>query len=76
MEDIVVGLLMMMLLLWLIPLYLWKRRVDSRSPYLHEEETQASESARESRRTKQDHYDEIRRKKDEEHEARERMLVG
>lgn len=35
----------------------------------------AEEAARESRNTKQDRYAEIRRRKDEEHEARERMLV-
>lgn len=36
----------------------------------------AEEAARESRNTKQDRYAEIRRRKDEEHEAKERMLVG
>lgn len=36
----------------------------------------AEDAARDSRRTKQDHYDEMRRKKDEEREAHERMLVS
>lgn len=36
----------------------------------------AEEAARESRHTKQDRYAEMRRRKDEEHEAKERMLVG
>lgn len=36
----------------------------------------AEEAARDSRVTKQDRYAEMRRRKDEEHEARERMLVG
>lgn len=36
----------------------------------------AEEAARDSRRTKQDRYEEMRRRKDEEREAQERMLVG
>lgn len=36
----------------------------------------ADEAARESRLSKQDHYAEARRKKDEEREAHERALVG
>lgn len=36
----------------------------------------AEEVARESRQMKQDHYAEMRRKKDEEREAQERLLVG
>lgn len=36
----------------------------------------AEEAARESRQSKQDWYAEMRRKRDEEHEARERALVG
>lgn len=34
------------------------------------------QAARDSRQTKQDRYAEMRRRKDEEHEAKERMLVG
>ncbi len=36
----------------------------------------AEQAARDSRLTKQDRYSEMRRRKDEEHEAKERMLVG
>lgn len=36
----------------------------------------ADEAARESRQSKQDHYAEMRRRKDEEREAQERALVG
>lgn len=36
----------------------------------------AEEAARDSRLTKQDRYAEIRRRKEEEREAKERMLVG
>lgn len=36
----------------------------------------AEDAARESRQTKQDRYSEMRRKKDEEREVQERMLVG
>lgn len=36
----------------------------------------AEEAARESRLTKQDRYAETRRRKDEEREAKERMLVS
>lgn len=36
----------------------------------------AEEAARESRKLKQDRYAEMRRRKDEEHEAREHALVG
>lgn len=36
----------------------------------------AEEAARESRQMKQDHYAEMRRKKDEEREAQEQLLVG
>nr|DAD23308.1 TPA_asm: hypothetical protein HUJ06_024771 [Nelumbo nucifera] len=39
-----------------------------------EAQRQAEEAARESRKTKQDHYAEMRRKKDEEREAQERLL--
>lgn len=35
----------------------------------------ADDAARDSRKTKQDRYEEMRRRKDEEHEARERKLV-
>ncbi|KAI5642388.1 hypothetical protein M9H77_00306 [Catharanthus roseus] len=38
MEDILVALLSMLLVLALIPLYLWKRRLDSRSPEQPEED--------------------------------------
>lgn len=38
MEDIFVALLSMLLVLALIPLYLWKRRLDSRSPEQPEED--------------------------------------
>ncbi|KAK9268899.1 hypothetical protein L1049_000664 [Liquidambar formosana] len=151
MEDILVAMLSMLLILALIPLYLWKRRMDSRLSDQHDEEPQvpqreavvratgtratgtrrmrrrpasgastssaqaatveetadgsdeeadvgeyhddrvlnkrekkrqereaqrqAEEAARESRHSKQDRYAEMRRRKDEEHEARERMLV-
>ncbi|XP_022863380.1 DDRGK domain-containing protein 1 [Olea europaea var. sylvestris] len=51
MEDIFVGLLMMLLLLSLIPLYLWKRRIDSHSSDQHEEETQAVQEERVVRAT-------------------------
>jgi len=37
---------------------------------------QAEEAAHESRKTKQDRYAEMRRKKDEEREAQERLMVG
>jgi hypothetical protein len=36
----------------------------------------AEQAARDSRLTKQDRYSEMRRRKDEEREAKERMLVG
>jgi hypothetical protein len=36
----------------------------------------AEEASRDSRLTKQDRYAEIRRRKEEEREAKERMLVG
>lgn len=36
----------------------------------------ADEAARESRQSKQDRYEEMRRRKDEEREAQERALVG
>lgn len=36
----------------------------------------AEEAAHESRKLKQDRYAEMRRRKDEEHEAREHALVG
>lgn len=38
MEDIVVAILSMLLVLALVPLYLWRRRLDSRSPDQREEE--------------------------------------
>ncbi|KAG6397826.1 hypothetical protein SASPL_139274 [Salvia splendens] len=162
MEGVLAAILMMIVVFSLIPLYLWRRRLDSRLPHQHEEEPQvvqgervvragnnrrmrrrtaastssaaanvqetedgsddedaadgyrarastkkekkrqereaqresvvcsealminasdieelllkAEDAARDSRRTKQDHYDEMRRKKDEEREAHERML--
>lgn len=46
----------------------------SSSPYLYF--LKAEQAARESRQTKQDHYGETRRRKDEEREAEERRLVG
>ncbi|WOL10544.1 DDRGK domain-containing protein 1 [Canna indica] len=39
-----------------------------------EAQRQAEEAARESRKTKQDHYADMRRKKDEEREAQERLM--
>ncbi|XP_015869854.1 DDRGK domain-containing protein 1 [Ziziphus jujuba] len=144
MEELFVAILSMLLVVALVPLYLWKRRLDSRSPNEHEEEPQAprrdnvvratgarrmrrrpasgastssapavqeetadesddeviadehyeakalkkkekkrqereaqrqaDQAARESRQTKQDRYSEIRRRKDEEREAKELML--
>ncbi|KAH6834796.1 DDRGK domain protein [Perilla frutescens var. hirtella] len=146
MEDMIVAIVMMIVVFSLIPLYLWRRRLDSRPPHQHEEEPQdvqgervvragnnrrmrrrpaasssastssaaanveetvdgsddedagdgnyrvkaskkkekkrherdaqrqAEDAARESRSTKQDRYDEMRRRKDEEREAHERML--
>ncbi|KAJ9182725.1 hypothetical protein P3X46_006685 [Hevea brasiliensis] len=40
MEELFVAILSMLLLVALIPLYLWKRRQDSRSPDEHQEELQ------------------------------------
>ncbi|KZV20950.1 DDRGK domain-containing protein 1 [Dorcoceras hygrometricum] len=143
MEEFLVAIMMMFVVLSLIPLYFWRRRVDSRLPHQHEEEPQgerviraggntrrmrrrpaassastssaavtveepldgsddepagdgyytakvskkkekkrqereaqrqADEAAQDSRRSKQDRYEEMRRRKDEEREARERML--
>ncbi|KAL5548267.1 hypothetical protein UlMin_003498 [Ulmus minor] len=139
MEELFALILSMLLLVGLIPLYLWKRQRDSRSSHEHEEEPQvpqretvvrapgnrrmrrrpaagassssaaavqeetvdesddeaeavkaskkkekkrqereaqrqAEQAARESRTTKQDHYAETRRRKDEEREAKEREL--
>ncbi|KAL0399266.1 UNVERIFIED_CONTAM: DDRGK domain-containing protein 1 [Sesamum radiatum] len=145
MEDFFVPLLMMVVVFSLIPLYFWRRRLDSRV-HQHEEERQniqgervvratnarrmrrrpaassaastssaaadveetldgsdeeeagdgyyaakaskkkerrrqereaqrqADEAARDSRKTKQDRYEEMRRRKDEEREAQERKL--
>ncbi|KAL0443419.1 UNVERIFIED_CONTAM: DDRGK domain-containing protein 1 [Sesamum latifolium] len=145
MEDIFVPLVMMVVVFSLIPLYFWRRRLDSRV-HQHEEERQdiqgervvratnarrmrrrpaassaastssaaadveetldgsdeeeagdgyyaakaskkkerrrqereaqrhADEAARDSRKTKQDRYEEMRRRKDEEREAQERKL--
>lgn len=38
MEDIIVAILSMLLVFALVPLYLWRRRLDSRSPNQPEEE--------------------------------------
>lgn len=38
MEDIIVAILSMLLVFALVPLYLWRRRLDSRSPSQPEEE--------------------------------------
>ncbi|KAL0306409.1 UNVERIFIED_CONTAM: COBRA-like protein 10 [Sesamum radiatum] len=145
MEDLFVPLVMMVVVFSLIPLYFWRRRLDSRV-HQHEEEhqniqgervvratnarrmrrrpaassaastssaaadveetldgsdeeeaadgyyaakaskkkerrrqereaqRQADEAARDSRKTKQDRYEEMRRRKDEEREAQERKL--
>lgn len=40
MEELFVAILSMLLVVALVPLYLWKRRLDSRSPNEHEEEPQ------------------------------------
>lgn len=40
MEDIIAAVVMMIVLFSLIPLYLWRRRLDSRIPHQHEEEPQ------------------------------------
>uniref|UniRef100_A0A7N0UW52 DDRGK domain-containing protein 1 n=1 Tax=Kalanchoe fedtschenkoi TaxID=63787 RepID=A0A7N0UW52_KALFE len=144
MEDIIVGLLSMLLIIALIPLYIWKRRQDGPDTHEHEEEAQvqqrehvvratgtrrmrrrpaagastssapaatvedddtlsddddvddeshrgkvskrkkknqrerearqAAETARDYRQAKQDRYEEMRRRKDEEREAQERLL--
>ncbi|GMH05716.1 hypothetical protein Nepgr_007556 [Nepenthes gracilis] len=144
MEDIVVAILSMLLVLALVPLYLWKHRQGSKSAIGHEEERQvprrenvvqatgtrrmrrrpttgaststamatieetvddsgdeagegeyhgekvskkkgkkrqereaqrqAEQAARESSQTKQDWYAEMRRRRDEEHEAKEHQL--
>lgn len=146
MEEFLIAILTMLVVLSLIPLYLWRRRVDSRLSHQHEEEPQnvqgerviraggntrrmrrrpaasaastssaaatveepldgsddepagdgyytakvskkkekkrqereaqrqADETAQDSRRIKQDRYEEIRKRKDEEREAHERML--
>lgn len=141
MDELLVAVLSMLLVIALIPLYLWKRRQDSRSSDEHREEPQApqretavrrtsrmrrrpasgastsstpaeileetneesdeegdgeqygnksskkrekkrqerearqaEEAARDSRHSKQDWYADMRRKKDEEREAQERML--
>ncbi|KAB1215319.1 DDRGK domain-containing protein 1 [Morella rubra] len=147
MEEFFVAILSMLLVAALIPLYLWKRRQDARSPspaengeelevprretvvratgtrrmrrrpaagastssaaaasvednvdrsddedvadenneakastkkekkrQEREAQRQADQAARESKQTKQDWYAEMRRRKDEEHEAKDRML--
>ncbi|CAM8949680.1 unnamed protein product [Rhodiola kirilowii] len=43
MEDIVVGLISMLLIVALIPLYIWKRRQDSRDTHEHVEEAQVQQ---------------------------------
>ncbi|PIN08539.1 hypothetical protein CDL12_18884 [Handroanthus impetiginosus] len=40
MEDIIAAVVMMIVVFSLIPLYLWRRRLDSRLPRQHEEEPQ------------------------------------
>ncbi|KAL8470048.1 hypothetical protein ACS0TY_032787 [Phlomoides rotata] len=40
MEDVVVAIVMMIVIFSLIPLYFWRRRLDSRLPHQHEEEAQ------------------------------------
>lgn len=42
MEDVLVAILSMLLVLALVPLYLWKRRQSSQSSEEHEEDTQVS----------------------------------
>lgn len=146
MEEFLIAILTMLAVLSLIPLYLWRRRVDSRLSHQHEEEPQnvqgerviraggntrrmrrrpaasaastssaaatveepldgsdderagdgyytakvskkkekkrqereaqrqGDETAQDSRRIKQDRYEEMRKRKDEEREAHERML--
>ncbi|KAL6500604.1 hypothetical protein OROHE_025401 [Orobanche hederae] len=41
MEDIFVAVMMMVVIFSLIPLYFWRRRLDSRRRDQHEEEPQA-----------------------------------
>lgn len=40
MEELIAIILSVLLLLALVPLYLWKRRQDSRSPHEHDEPPQ------------------------------------
>lgn len=40
MEDIIAAVVMMVVVLSLIPLYFWRRRLDSRLPHQHQEEAQ------------------------------------
>ncbi|KAL3626374.1 hypothetical protein CASFOL_029923 [Castilleja foliolosa] len=51
MEDIFVAVMMMIVVLSLIPLYFWRRRLDSRHPHQHEEETQEGQGERVVRAT-------------------------
>ncbi|KAI4366135.1 hypothetical protein MLD38_022053 [Melastoma candidum] len=43
MEELLVAVLSMLLVVALIPLYLWKKRRDSRSPHSHEDEPQVAQ---------------------------------
>lgn len=40
MDELLIAILSMLLVIALVPLYLWKRRQDSCSPNEHEEEPQ------------------------------------
>ncbi|CAN1242800.1 DDRGK domain-containing protein 1 [Linum perenne] len=46
MEELFVAILSMLLVVGLIPLYIWKRRQDSRSPDVQQEEPQLTSTAR------------------------------
>ncbi|CAI0380038.1 unnamed protein product [Linum tenue] len=46
MEELLVAILSMLLVVGLIPLYIWKRRQDSRSPDEQQEEPQLTETVR------------------------------
>ncbi|KAL3821572.1 hypothetical protein ACJIZ3_007477 [Penstemon smallii] len=51
MEDILVAVVMMVVLLSLIPLYFWRRRIDSRLPHQHDDEPQEVQGERVVRAT-------------------------
>ncbi|XP_042021949.1 DDRGK domain-containing protein 1-like [Salvia splendens] len=46
MEGVLAAILMMIVVFSLIPLYLWRRRLDSRLPHQHEEEPQVVQGER------------------------------